>query len=427
MGRSDEGVEVIARGGLPGERVRVQVQHQGTDGRRFGRVREVEQPSPDRIPSPCRHFLLCGGCDFLHLDPEAERAFKRRRVAEALGRPLETVDPVVPSPRELHYRAVAKLVFGPRGRLGSYAPRSHYVVDMRDCRVHAPVVERVADTVRRAVDGGASTEGARYLVLRAALPRDAVHVTLVTWGPDTPAERELLAVLATHAEVAEVWRHVNRTSGDAITDPEGETVCLHRGTAAVGRVGTAEQHLATGAFSQVNPGAAERLYARVAELVEPEGRRVLDLYSGSGGVALTLAGRANEVLGIERSRPAVEAARRALAPWQKARFEVAEAEEISRLLKSERSGPVVEGSGGGFSAWVVNPPRKGLAPQVVKAALELLPERIVYVSCHPDRLARDLEALSERYTVDAVTPVDMFPKTRHVETVVRLRLLRNPV
>lgn len=426
LGVTESGDPARIPGTLPGEKVHAFVEHEARDGTRHGRLRTVEEASPDRVEPGCRHFLVCGGCDFLHMAPEAERAFKRARVAEALGRELEEVDPVLPSPRDTHYRAVAKLVFGPGGRLGSFAPRSHRVVDMFGCRIHAPVIERVAETVRRALQRGVSHEGARYLVLRAALPTEAVHVTLVMREAGLEAEGALLEALAGHPEVAEVWRHVNATEGDAIIDEAGPTQCIHRGSVAVGRVGSAEQHLATGAFAQVNPGAAERMYARVSELIEPEGKRVLDLYSGSGGISLTLlAAGAYEVLGIERSKTAVEAARKSAQPFRGAgHFESASAEQVKDYLVSPEASEVVPGSGGGFPAWVVNPPRKGLAPEVIEAIRTLMPERVVYVSCHPDRLARDLEALKDAYWVDSVTPVDMFPQTRHVETVARLRLLR---
>jgi 23S rRNA (uracil1939-C5)-methyltransferase len=423
VGASDAGAPVRAPGLLPGEAADLRVDHRGLDGTLYGRPVELRAAAPDRVEVVCGHFLRCGGCDFLHLDPAAERAFKRRRVAEALGR---EVGAVLPSPRTLGYRAVAKLVFGPGHILGSYAPRSHDVVDMAGCRIHAPVIERVADAVRRSLEerGDRPWQGARYLVLRAALPREVVHLTLVTDRAAAPAKETVLETLAGHAEVAEIWLHVNAAEGDAIFDPAGETTCLHRGTAAVGRVGTAEQHLASGAFAQVNPFAAERLYARAAELAAPEGRRVLDLYAGSGGVALTLAAAgAEEVLGLEVSRPAVEAARKGATPFRgRVRFEVAPVEDVQSYLTVPESGVIAPGSGGGFDTWVVNPPRKGLAPEVIRALRLLRPERVVYVSCHPDRLAEDVEALRPVFELDAVTPVDMFPRTRHVETVARLVL-----
>lgn len=419
-----EGVEVIVPGTLPGERVEVAVEHETRSGRLHGRVWSLKTPSDARVQSPCRKFQVCGGCDLLHASDEFELEHKRAWVAKALDLPLAKVDPVISSPRNLHYRAVAKLVFGPRGTLGSYAVRSHRVVDMHGCKVHAPVVERVAEAVRRALNDGLNADGARYLVLRAALPLEAVHVTMVLSGAGRPAEDALHEVLARHPEVAEVWRHVNATDGDAIFDPEGPTQCLHRGRAAVGKVGSAEQHLASGAFAQINPGAAERLYARVSELIDPEGRRVLDLYSGSGGIALTLAAAgAKEVLGIERTPAAVDAARiAARGLGGKVTFEAAPVEEVQDFLKARSAGPVADGGGGGFETWVVNPPRKGLAPEVLRALETLRPKTVVYVSCAPDRLARDLAALERRYEVDAITPIDMFPQTRHIETVARLRL-----
>lgn len=426
IGRTPDGDRVVVPGALPDEDIELAVEHTGSASEvpvHYGRLWALKRGSPARVPSPCRKFLVCGGCDFLHATSETELAFKRRRLEEALGASVDAVGPVLTSPRDLHYRAVAKLVVGPKGELGSYAPRSHRVVDMRGCKVHAPVIERVAETLRRAISEGLGTYGVRYLVLRAALPRDVVHATLVVQREGLQTESAWLEVLARHAEVAEVWRHINADPGDAIFG-DGPTRCLHRGRSAVGRVGTAEQHLASGAFAQVNPGAAARLYERVVERVVPEGLRVLDLYSGSGGIALSLlAAGAAEVLGIERTPAAVEAARAAARDFRgRGRFEVAPVEDVARLLRSEAAGPVAPGSGGGFPVWVVNPPRKGLAPEVVTALRELRPERVVYVSCHPESLARDLAALGDTYLSRSVTPVDMFPQTRHVEAIVGLEL-----
>lgn len=426
IGQTPEGHPVVVPGTLPGEDIELAVEHVGRSegGRKhYGRLWSLKRASSDRVPSPCRKFLICGGCDLLHLSTTAERAFKRRRLADALGRALDEVEPLLASPRDLHYRAVAKLVVGPRGELGSYAVRSHRVVDMRGCKVHAPVIERVAETVRRALSEGLEFQGMRYLVLRAALPRDVVHATLVVNREGLASEDAWLEVLARHAEVAEVWRHVNDDPGDAIF-ADGPTRCLHRGRSAVGRVGTAEQHLASGAFAQVNPGAAARLYEKVVELIAPEGRRVLDLYSGSGGIALSLlAAGAEEVLGIERTRSAVEAARAAAQGYQgRGRFEVAPVEEVATFLRTKDAGPLAPGEGGGFPAWVLNPPRKGLAPEVIRALIELRPAQVVYVSCSPESLARDLASLAETFTATSVTPVDMFPQTRHVEAVVALSL-----
>ena len=375
-----------------------------------------------RIVPACRKFLLCGGCDFLHAAPELELQFKRERVAEALGRDLETIDPVIPSPHQLHYRAVAKFVIGPHGELGSYAPRSHRVIDMQGCKVHAPVIERVAEYIRKIVkDRKPNLTGARYLVLRAALPHEAVHVTMVMHKAGCRAEETLLSAFASLPEVAEVWLHVNSLDSDAIFDPNGHTQCLHRGRVAVGRVGNAEQHLASGAFAQINPAAAERLYQRVAELVEPEGAKVLDLYAGSGGISLTLAHRgAQRVLGVERNPNAVEAAKKAASLLSdRLEFITAPVEDLSALMNElEAFDP--RASGGGFSTWVVNPPRKGLAPETIRALLELRPKRVIYVSCQPDRLARDIAELKTIYQLDTVSPVDMFPQTHHIETIARL-------
>ncbi|MBX2811459.1 MAG: 23S rRNA (uracil(1939)-C(5))-methyltransferase RlmD [Myxococcales bacterium] len=415
-GTTPQGAAVRLPGTLPSEIVSFRQTHLARDGTVYGQLEEVQTPSQDRIPVICPKFLLCGGCDYLHATPEAELRWKRTRVAEALQLPLVSVEPVVPSPQPLYYRAVAKWVVGAQGELGSYRPRSHEVVDMKGCHIHAPVLERVGDNLRQAIVDGLSFGGARYIVLRAALPREIIHATVVVYEPNCPAATTVSQHLAGLPEVAEVWCHTNQLKTNAIFSANGATRCIYRSQSAVSLVGPTEQYLATGAFAQINPSAAARLYDRVAKLAHCKGQAVLDLYAGSGGISLTLAqAGASFVLGIERTPTAVAAARRAAQSCKdRVQFIVQSVEELGTLLKCSSIGT--------FPIWVVNPPRKGLSPKIIHTLINYQPNRIIYVSCQPDTLARDVDLLKETYTLSSVQPVDMFPRTRHVETVACLEL-----
>lgn len=416
----DQRVGFVA-GLLPGERARVRVVHTNKRGTLFGEVTEVLEPSPERRVVACEHFLDCGGCDFLHAPLALQHDHKRRLVAAALELPIERVEPVVASPRPVGYRAFAKLVVGPGGVLGSYRPRSHDVVDMSGCLVHAPSVERVVDALREIIQaeggGGGPAAGEpelRYVLVRGSTVEERAVVTLVARRADAALPARVAEVLAARPDVARVVLHVNDEPGDALLS-RGPNVILHDAGAPEERVGEVVQTLESGAFSQVNPFGAAALHAKVIELAEPAGRTVLDLYAGSGGLGLSLAAAgAREVWGYEALPEAVQAARSSaerMGLATRVRYDAGSVEEGLELAPPTQ---IV----------VVNPPRKGLSYEVVRALAERGAERLIYVSCHPRSLARDLATLGElgELTLERVVPVDLFPQTRHVETIVSARL-----
>jgi 23S rRNA (uracil1939-C5)-methyltransferase len=410
-GVTDRGEQITLRGALPGERLQIEIEHVSGAGRAFGVARRVERAAKERIPADCPHFLSCGGCDLLHLERGAQLALKRRWVAEALEVPLERIDPVLFGPTRRGYRALAKLVVGEDRRLGSYRPFSHQVAEMTGCRIHAPIVERVAEVARRALlELPPGPIDLRYLVLRASLAEQRVLATLICRSLGSPAAAGLAQRLAAEPAVAQIVVHQNDRPGDAIFGAGPEVTLLQRDPAPVERVGAIELSLESAAFSQINPEAAALIYRRVVEGLAPRGQRVVDLYSGSGGVALSLAAAGAEVYGVERSAEGVRAATSAAARMglaAQARFVAADAAQGLAAAPPSQ-------------AVVLNPPRKGAAAEVLRAIAARAPQRLAYVSCDPRSLARDLEALRGMapLALGSITPVDLFPETRHVETVV---------
>lgn len=403
------GALVQVRGGLPGERVRLRIEHTGQDGTHYGQVQDVLRASPHRVASPCEHFLRCGGCDLLHADLSFQRAVKRAHVAEALGLALEEVRPTLASPRGQGYRSLAKMVVGPDGILGSYRPRSHDVQDMRGCIVHAPEAEAVVQAVRAFT--ATVPLHLRYLIVRALIAAGRCVVTLVVRSAGAEGIGALAEALSQRPDVARVVRHINDAPGDALIDPDGAMLTLFDEGPLREQVGPVQQDLQAGAFAQVNPLAAAELYRVACEGAEPEGARVLDLYAGSGGVGLALlhAG-ATSVLAVE-SVPAATQASLAAAAAQglSAQYEAktGAAQVVLQGLKAQD-----------YDVAMLNPPRKGAGPAVMQQVLRMAPRRLVYISCNPKTLARDVADLRHAgYTLGPVTPVDLFPHTRHVETV----------
>jgi 23S rRNA (uracil1939-C5)-methyltransferase len=312
----------------------------------------------------------------------------------------------VPSPQATEYRALAKFVVGENGELGSYRPRSHEIVDMAGCVVHAPSIEKVASIVRENYSPNLEL---RYVIVRASLQQSLVIVTLIVRRDVGQSLNKLVDRLTELSEVAQIVMSVNDSDGDALIVP-GDDVILYDGPSVAEQLGGAEQKLNSGAFSQINPGAAVGLYEQVVKCVDVQGKKFLDLYSGSGGIsrALMLAGAAS-VHGVETNAQAVAAAKES-SSTEDLSFEAASVEDVLDRL-------------GDYDIIVVNPPRKGLSMAVVEALIELPKIDLVYVSCNPKSLARDVKLIEDNTEalIKRVVPVDMFPQTRHVETVLHLK------
>lgn len=370
IGRHD-GVVVFVPFTLPGERARVEVVHRRTS---FARARliEVLQPAPERVAPPCPHFTRCGGCDWQHIEYAAQVRFKTEIVREQLARIGHIADAEVraclPCPHPYGYRNRVQLVRSDRGRLGYRARSSHDVTEIDACPIADP---RINAALAAAADGP---------------PGESVDLR-VDDGPD--------------ARVT-LGRAGGAEGGSTLTPDEAPLTLTVAGLT---------YRVSPGAFFQVNTTMAEVLVREVLAALAIEGQpRVLDLFCGVGLFAAQAAARGARVLGIESSPAAAEDARhnlRAFAP----RAEVVTA-DVRAALVSRRVAR---------AAWdrvIVDPPRAGLAAPAVAALAGLTAGRIVYVSCEPATLARDAAALIQRgYRLDYAQPLDLFPQTRHVETV----------
>jgi 23S rRNA (uracil1939-C5)-methyltransferase len=418
-------LQVHVAGAAPGERVEAELAHRSPHRpEAWARLVRVLAPAAARVAPACAAYGACGGCVLEHLAYEAQVAWKGARLARALA--PSPVDACVPSPQPLGYRNRSKLVYGldehGRAVLGAYAPRSHRLVDLVGCRVAAPPLDEVAGVLRDLLaahavapfDEQARTGTLRYAVLRVN-HAGAVLATLVTaaraW-PDGPSLAR--ALRAARAEVVGVVQNVNPTRGNALYG--ADEVVLDGAATIEERVGAVRLRLSSTAFFQINRAIAERLYgdARAAAGLDRGrggGAEVVDAYAGVGGLALTLAAGAATVIGIEENPAAVADAQAsaALNGAENARFLVGDVG--ARLGELARADVVV-----------LNPPRKGCAPAVLDAVARLGPRRVLYVSCAPDTLARDLAHLAARgYAVVDVTPYDMLPQTPHVEALAVMR------
>ena len=426
VGRAD-GYVMFVRGGLPGDRLRVRV----TEARgRYGRgvIESVVTPSPDRVEAPCPYFGHCGGCRLQHLAYPAQLAFKSRQVHECLtrlgGLPPFELRPIVAAPEPYGYRNKMEFTVAEPGPvLGLHAAERYDVVlDIERCLLQSDTMNALLDEFRREVrsrglsvwDPKSERGLLRFLTLREGRGTGQAMVNIVASAPDVEALAPVAERLRVRAPATVgVLLNVNDRKASVAVGSE-EHLLVGRDHITELLDGVAFQ-VSANSFFQTNTVQAERLFAIVAEACALDGRdTVLDLYSGTGAISLLLARRAARVYGIEVSAAAVgDAIRNAQANGiDNCTFMTGEVRHVLPGLTSE---------GVRASVVVADPPRAGFHPKALAALGTLAPARIVYVSCNPATLARDVGDLARRgYRLEWVQPVDMFPQTPHIEAVARL-------
>ncbi len=393
VGSLPDGRVVFVPRTAPGDRARVRIEK---EKRRWavGSLRSLLEAGPDRVEPPCALYVECGGCQLQHLSYERQLEWKARFVADALARlgGLEGIAPpeIVGSPRTTRYRNRVSFTLrrlgGGRVVAGFHAlQRPGHVVDVRgECLLPEPALMEAWARLRDAWGPGARAlpaGGRLRLTLRAAA-EEGFELLVEGGEPGWRGDRAITDLPGLAA--------VRHRPGGAEEDAAAEVLVHGAPGAGLG-----------GAFVQVNAEVGERLAGHVLDSAGP-GETALDAYCGVGVYGRALAERGWRVLGIEVDRGAAAIAR-AGAPE---RFAVVEG-RVEELL-AERLG---------VDLLVLNPPRVGLSPEIPKIVLGTPPPRIVYVSCDPATLARDLRALSPSYALSGLRAFDLFPQTAHVETV----------
>lgn len=426
-----EGQEVLVRGAPPGSVVHVRP-FRRKRGVIHARRLDLLQPPPDAVQPLCAAFGTCGGCVLQELPLAAQRAAKHGLVRRHVGS-LEgvTVHPVRGLPAGFGYRNRVELTYGNRrflsleelnagvsnlGRyLGFHAPgRFDRIVDVERCELISEDLNAVLTAARAQLQRSAfepwdtreHTGFWRHLMLREGQDGDRLVVVFTAPPEDEAVARaELDALAAALPEVGGVVWYVNDRVADAAV---GQQRAVLRGRPFLEeRLGELRFQLAPRAFFQTNTPGAELLYDTVA-LATGEGRKLLDLYCGSGSIGLWLADRFEEVVGVELHAPAVEDARaNAIRNGvTRTHFVQGEVEKVALKL----GGDVV----------IVDPPRAGLHPKAARWLAGIPAERLVYVACHPPSLGRDRAVLEEGgWRLRELWTVDMFPQTGHVEAVAR--------
>lgn len=388
------GKAVFVPGGIPGEEVLAEIVE---DKPRWARARllEVVVPSPDRIAPPCENYARCGGCQWQHIAYPAQLRLKQEIVRAQLGRIGKIgeppVQPTIGMENPWAYRNNMQFAVDDEGHLCLMAMGTDRPVPVGDCRLLCPELTEVFQDLeldypeleRVSLRAGQRT-GERMLVLEARGGE----------APELEVDRPLSCVLLL---------------------PDGTGVSLIGSTHLHEEVGGKRLQVSAGSFFQVNTEQAQHLLRVVQEYaaVQP-GDTVLDAYGGVGTFALNLAGQAREAIIVESNPSAVHDARQNASDVPNVQVIEGEVENVLPTLEMA------------IDVAVVDPPRAGVTPRALEALVAKRPRRIVYVSCDPGTLARDLRLLLDRgYRLESVQPVDMFPQTHHVECVVLMSRIKD--
>ncbi|WPK13689.1 23S rRNA (uracil(1939)-C(5))-methyltransferase RlmD [Lysinibacillus louembei] len=424
-----DGYPLFIAGALPQELVQVHVlkvlKNYG-----FAKVLEILEPSADRVIAPCDYFVQCGGCQLQHLSYEGQLKWKQRMVENVMKRLGKIDAPVLPvkgMDEPWHYRNKSQIPFA-QGEIapiaGFYKTKSHTIVDMERCLIQTAEADVImADFKReltalgiRPYNEEAHKGMLRHVVIRKGRTTNEVMVVVVTTARKFPqAEATVAKIRELVPNVTSIVQNINPNKTNVIFGDE--TVTLWGKDVIEDTIGDVRFEISARSFYQVNPIQTEVLYKQALDYAQLTGNeRVIDAYCGIGTISLFLAKKAKHVMGVEIVPQAIEDAKRnaELNGFTNTYFEAGPAEEIiPRWYKEGKEADVL----------VVDPPRKGCDEALLNTIIEQKPKRVVYVSCNPATLARDLRILEDGgYQTQEIQPVDMFPHSTHCEAVALLEL-----
>lgn len=380
--------------------------------------------------SPCPYFKKCGGCQLQRLSYEEQLRRKMGRSISLLGR-FGHVEPLLGMDEPTRYRNKVTWAFGLDGKrrpvCGIYQPESHAIVPVEDCLIEDAAADAVLRDIRdmlqdfkiKVFDERSGFGWLRHVLVRRGFATGELLVVLVAASPIFPLQKPFVKKLVErHPEIRSVVLNVNDRYGPVVLGTREKVLC---GPGYIEDVLCGNRfRISPRSFYQINPVQTEKLYGKAVEFAALTGTEtVLDAYCGIGTIGITAAGQAKQVIGVELNRDAVKdaIANARLNGLKNCWFTAGDAGEYMEQMARDKLRPEVV---------FLDPPRSGSDERFLRSLIKCAPERVVYVSCDPETLARDLGVLTEGgYAVRRIQPVDMFPYTEHVETVVKLS--RNPI
>lgn len=391
----------------------------------IGRLKRVINPSPHRVDPPCPIADQCGGCQIQQMDYQKQLEYKTQLVRDNMERigKIEgvVIHPTIGMADPWNYRNKAQYPLGWEGgvQLGFYAKGSHRIIETDRCLIQHPVKDRITAIIKNFISQHQipvykeeNHSGLlRHIVTKVGFSTNEIMVILVINGKSLPHQEDLIRRLTSGVEgIKSIYLNINRGKTNTILG--GENILLYGKKYITDFIGNIQFRISPLSFFQVNPVQTRVLYEKALEYADLHGDElVYDAYCGIGTISLFLAQRAKKVIGVEVVEQAIEDARvnARINGIENVEFYVGAAEEIiPQLYQQGKVADVV----------VVDPPRKGCDRTLLDTIIQMSPKRIVYVSCNPSTLARDLNYLEQgSYKTKEIQPVDMFPHTVHVECV----------
>lgn len=396
----------------------------------YGKLLEILEKSQYRVKEDCPTYKRCGGCNLRHIDYEETLNIKQEIVQNLVNKGLKQdikVKPTIGMGNPYYYRNKAQFPIGVNGQgevsVGVFAERTHEIIPIKDCIIQNTISQKIAFTIQKfvtekhiSVYNEQTKEGClRHIVIKVGIRTHEIMCILVINGKKIPYEQELAEMLVKTYNVKTIIKNVNTKNTNVILG--NENIVIHGDGYIYDILGEYTFKISPMSFYQINPVQAEVLYNIAIEMAELTKEDILfDLYCGIGAIGIFAASYVKKVYGIEIIEQAVLDAREnaKINNIQNIDFQAGDVEKVfSNLIEKKRVYPNVI---------IVDPPRKGLDNNTVDNILTIEPEKVVYISCNPATMVRDIELLEQKYDVKEIELVDMFPFTSHVECVSVLNL-----
>lgn len=428
-----DGYPIFVKGALTGEKVAIKI-IKTNKNYGYGKILEILEPSQSRVTPSCELYKKCGGCNLQHMSYEKQLKFKKSRVEDCLkkigGFKNIKVEDTLGMVEPHRYRNKVMLPIGKeegKSVVGFYAPRSHNIIDMDTCLIQHEEGDKVVEIIKywmdtyniKAYDENNTSREAmkdrvRHVMVRKGYKTGEVMVVIVTSSKHLPHKEELIALLTKNIEgLKSIIQNINDKATNVVLGLK--SITLWGSDTIKDYIGEFHFNISPLSFFQVNPFQTEVLYGKALEFAGLTGEEVVfDAYCGTGTISLFLSQKAKKVYGVEIVPEAIEDAKiNAMEnKVNNVEFLVGEAEKVIPQMVDQNIYADV---------MVVDPPRKGCGRELLDSIGIMQPKTLVYVSCDPSTLARDMAILvGKGYEVEKVQPVDMFPFSSHVETIVKL-------
>lgn len=418
-----EGFTIFIEGAIKGEKCRILIV-KVTSSHAFGKLVEILEKSKYRVEPDCATYKRCGGCNLRHIDYEETLNIKQNTVQNLVNKTLNNkikVEMTVGMGNPYNYRNKAQypVGFDKSGEpvMGVYAKRTHEIIPMRNCMIQNPVSEKIANVVlgffiknNIPIYNEKNGEGLlRHIVIKVGIKTHEIMCILVLNKKELKKEKELIKVLIREfPEIKTIVKNYNMKNTNVILGNENEVI--YGDGYIYDELGDYAFKISPLSFYQINPIQTEALYNIAIEMADLKKTDTLfDLYCGIGTIGIFASPYVNRVYGIEIVKQAIEDAKENanINNIRNIEFFAGDVEKVfENVLKEHNVKPDVI---------FVDPPRKGLDKHTIENILNIKPEKIVYISCNPASLVRDLKLLEESYEIKKIQPVDMFPFTSNVE------------